>query len=66
MRQHFDSEEELQDMLTKRMLEAQMMVNDDPDDLGEFDPMQGGHSMDGPEMSAMLSPAAKAKSRMLK
>ena len=50
LRQHFDSEEELQDLLTKRMLEQQI-VNDDENDLGEED---------APGMSATMSGAAKA------
>ena len=50
LRQHFDSEEELQDLLTKRMLEQQI-VNDDEDDLGEDDT---------PGMGATMGGAAKA------
>ena len=46
LRQHFDSEEELQDLLTKRMLEQQI-VNDDEDDLGEDDTPGVGATMGG-------------------
>ena len=58
LKKHFESEEELQDLLTKRMLEA-TMVNDDDDDLGEEDPYKY-------ETSAMVSHSAKAKTRQLK
>ena len=34
LRRHFDSEEELQDLMTKRMLESQM-INGDEEDLGD-------------------------------
>ena len=46
LRQHFDSEEELQDLLTKRMLEQQI-VNDDENDLGEGDALAMGATTGG-------------------
>ena len=46
LRQHFDSEEELQDLLTKRMLEQQI-VNDDENDLGEDDALAMGATTGG-------------------
>lgn len=46
LRQHFDSEEELQDLLTKRMLEQQI-VNDDENDLGEDDALAMGATTSG-------------------
>ena len=55
LRRHFSSEEELQDMLTKRLLEASM-INDDENDLGEDDNAKF-------EASGMMSPEAKAKTR---
>ena len=57
LRKHFDSEEELQDLLTKRMLEAQY-VNDDEDDLGQ-DAAPAGQYTATPGMTGM---ATKAKS----
>ena len=36
LRRHFESEEELQDMLTKRMLDS-MNLNDNEEDLGDVD-----------------------------
>ena len=60
LRQHFDSEEELQDLLTKRMLE-QGMVNDDQDDLG-----QDGDGNQQYDLPGSMSDRAKAKTRQLK
>ena len=54
LRQHFDSEEELQDLMTKRILE-QSLVNDDDADLGEDQPQY--------EMSGMMGDYAKAKTK---
>ena len=54
LRQHFDSEEELQDLMTKRMLEQQI-VNDDESDLGEEDDSSKY------QMSGMMGNAAKVK-----
>mmetsp|Transcript_7238 Transcript_7238/g.8371 ORF Transcript_7238/g.8371 Transcript_7238/m.8371 type:complete len:143 (-) Transcript_7238:91-519(-) len=56
LRSHFESEEELQDMLTKRMLDFKTL-NDDDDDLGDEDDPNKYQS------SAMLSHGAKAKTR---
>ena len=58
LKKHFDSEEELQDLMTKRMLEASMIDGDD-DGLEEDDPNKY-------QTSAMVSHSAKAKTRQLK
>lgn len=57
LRRHFESEEELQDMLTKRMLDS-MNLNDNEEDLGDAEDPQSGY-----ESSAMLSYGAKAKTK---
>lgn len=61
LRRHFDSEEELQDLMTKRMLESQM-INDDEADLGE----DSAESASGLQGSAMTNYAARAKTKQLK
>jgi len=58
LRQHFETEEELQDLLTKRMLESSM-VNDDDEDLGP-------EKAQKLETSGIMSHGAKAKTRNFK
>ena len=58
LREYFDSEEELQDLMVKRIMEAQM-VNDLEEDLGP----QG--SSEQLELPGMMKYAAKAKSKTI-
>ena len=57
LREHFDSEEELSDLMTKRMLESQM-VNDVEEDLGPL-------AAEKLELPGMMGYAAKAKSKTI-